>query len=151
MNQKNTYGSATLEEELCQQISRCAGLMHRGRQNSREGILGTDSSRGQGMILRILLHHDGLAQRDLAAELDIRAASLGELIDKLQHQGLVSRRQNDGDKRVTNIFLTEEGKKMAREFEKARSVFSEGLFSELTDAEKQTLSVLLGKVVAYLS
>jgi MarR family transcriptional regulator, 2-MHQ and catechol-resistance regulon repressor len=68
------------------------------------------------------------------------------VVDNLQRQGLVERRQADRDRRTTYVHLTPRGK---RTFEKTflqNARFVQRLASVLSPAEQETLSALLKKL-----
>lgn len=139
-------------EMLLQQIRSCTNLVHRlihsehlsGKRGPMEGGIG----RGQGLVLRVLAENDGLAQSELAEELDIRPSSLGELVMKLEENGLVERRRNEDNKRVINVFLTEKGRMAEQESVNPRRQAADSWCAGLNDAEKEQLSELLQKLNA---
>ena len=64
---------------------------------------------GQPKILGFLARHDGCMQKDLAAMCDIEPATISRLLDKMEADGLISRRAVAGNKRATAISLTPSG------------------------------------------
>ena len=50
-----------------------------------------------------------------ARETGIDAGAMTRMLDRLEPQGLVRRQRSDDDRRVVNVALTSEGKKIARE------------------------------------
>ena len=52
-------------------------------------------------------------QRELADELEIESATLVRLIDGLEMQGLIERREVEGDRRAKHVVLTAEGIELA--------------------------------------
>lgn len=71
-----------------------------------------DPERGQGRILTLLKKTGPLPQRDIAYLLGIRQQSLSELVRKLEESGYVTRTQQEEDKRVTVVSLTEKGEEL---------------------------------------
>lgn len=141
----------SLQATLFSEIHHCANLLHR----SRHLIKQTDTSRppmppGQGRLLATLLRQDGMAQKEIVELLDIRPSSVGELVSKLEAQGLVQRRENDADKRVMHVFLTEEGRTLATQTVNARQAMLTQQFEGLSEEEQQQLSDLLVKLAASL-
>lgn len=78
---------------------------------------------------------DGVRPKDLAEALDMEPPSLGELIDRLEEQGLVLRRDAPGDRRSKTLHLTREGLAMYRRIEGVVSSVGEGLTSGISDAD----------------
>jgi len=107
-------------------------------------------NRGQHRLLLILLSGDGVAQKDLVEKMDIRPTSLGELIDKLETKGYVSRQVNEEDKRSVQVFLTEDGKAKAKEIVDRREKSAEQIFASLSEQEQEQLWVLLKKLTTSL-
>lgn len=66
----------------------------------------------QASVLAHLSRADGMAQSDLAQQLDLGKVALGGLIDRLEAAGLVERRADGGDRRVKRIFLTTPGRRV---------------------------------------
>ena len=71
-----------------------------------------DPRRGQGRILTALQKMSGVNQRELAFILDIRPQSLGELLQKLEQNGYITRKIDENDKRSLIVELTEKGKNL---------------------------------------
>ena len=65
-----------------------------------------DLTRAQWWTLANLYYHDGLTQRDLAERLEIGAVTVSGLIDRLEAQGWVERRDDPADRRVKRVWLT---------------------------------------------
>jgi DNA-binding MarR family transcriptional regulator len=106
---------------------------------------------GQGRLLSFLLIQDGINQKELSELLRISAASVSELLNKLEADGYIKRKQNEEDKRVTNIFLTEGGKFFAQKMEEARGEVSKELFAALDENEQKQLLALISKITNSLS
>lgn len=73
---------------------------------------------GQGRILSLLKMKPEISQKDLSTILNIRSQSLGELLAKLERSGYITRTPSEADRRVIQICLTDEGKKVANQTEK---------------------------------
>jgi DNA-binding MarR family transcriptional regulator len=141
----------SLSEKLLQRIYNFTNLTQRQyhQEHHQEHPKTNDSNigHGQGHLLGILLKHDGLTQKELSTQLQIRPASLGELVDKLESSGYVERRVNEKDKRVSNVYLKDEGRKLVKEIVKSRNSAVDKIFSCLSEEEKNQLSALMGKLV----
>ena len=66
-----------------------------------------NTTRAQWAVLVRLQRCEGAKQSELAEALDIAPVTLGRLIDKLAHAGLVERRADPSDRRAHRLFLTE--------------------------------------------
>lgn len=136
-----------LSEKVLQQINYFTNLINRQQHNSNFKSKEILASRAQAHLLGLLLMEDGLTQKELSARLQIRAASLGELVNKLQQNGYVEKRVNEKDKRVSNIYITEEGRRVTKEVMQARMELVENIFSGLSEVEIRQLSMLMDKLV----
>lgn len=105
---------------------------------------------GQGKILSILRREDGIGQKELAERLQIRAASLSELLDKMQKSGWIQRRVNEKDRRKINIFLTEDGLGISQQMIEARRDMVNTVFGVLNAQEQEQLEILLSKLISEL-
>lgn len=99
--------------------------------------------RGQGQVIALLKQRDGLSTREMAELMDIRTASLNELLVKLEAKGLIKRCKSDTDGRVTIARLTEAGRAVEQTpFLNEMS----GYYTELTEEEKRALITLLSRI-----
>lgn len=57
---------------------------------------------------------EGVCQRELAEGLGIQGPSLVRLLDALEQRGLIERREQEDDRRVRGIYLTQSGRKLQR-------------------------------------
>ena len=57
---------------------------------------------------------DGVRPKDLAETLDMERPSLGQLVDRLEHQGFVTRRNDSDDRRGKTLHLTPAGREIYR-------------------------------------
>src|ERR1700733_14157430 len=63
-------------------------------------------TRAQWSVLAQLRRQDGLRQTDLAGLLDVQPITLVRLLDRLEKQGWVERREHKTDRRAKRVFLT---------------------------------------------
>lgn len=103
--------------------------------------------RGSQRRILIILNETGcITQRKLTQRLGIQPGSASEVIAKLEGRGLIHRQPSEADHRTSDILLTEEGKKRAKEALEQRNSRHREMFSCLSDGEKQQLLFLLEKV-----
>ena len=123
-----------------------ARYVHRKR---REHDIYADPHRGQGRVLTLLKMQPEISQKDLAYLLDIRTQSLGELLNKLEKSGFITKTPSQEDKRVTLIRLTDIGRQAAEKTTE-QQMDMDNLFSCLSDDEQETLSELLSRLCNHL-
>ncbi|MEQ7193271.1 MarR family winged helix-turn-helix transcriptional regulator [Enterococcus avium] len=103
---------------------------------------------GQQRVLAILVKEDGLIQNQLAEILDIRPSSLAELMKKMEKSNDVLRKEEEHDKRIKRVFLTENGKQKAQKLSHVGEDMSEAFFAGLTEEEQENFSEYLQKISA---
>lgn len=95
-------------------------------------------------VIRFLHNHGSVSQGELQLILGIKAATMSEMINRLEEQGLVTRAMSKVDKRIRVLSLTEKGE--ARYIEQMEREEKLNLFSALSSEEKEQLETLLGKL-----
>jgi|GEM_PF-1202517 len=110
-----------------------------GRQEDVQGGAFT-----QQRALAVLAMQDGMSQSQLGYILGIRPQSVGELIGRLERNGLLQRQDDDNDRRMVRLTLTEQGRQQAAK----HNGLPDGLFDMLDGQEKKTLAELLSKIIA---
>ncbi|WP_446898779.1 MarR family winged helix-turn-helix transcriptional regulator [Clostridium sp. LBM24168] len=100
----------------------------------------------QVCVLSRLWMMDGLTQKEIAMELQIRPASLTSLINTLVSKGWAIRKGDVEDARINRIYLTDKGSnlrfKSASVNDEVEKILSRGLLKE----EKQLLLVWLERI-----
>lgn len=102
---------------------------------------------GQQRVLAILKLEDGLVQNYLAEVLDLRPSSLAELLKKMENSGDIERKEDEADKRIKRIYLTDAGRSKAEKLSTNKEeASSEIFFAGLTEEEQQLFSDYLQKI-----
>lgn len=101
---------------------------------------------GQGKLLSILMENPGISQKALSDLLHIRPQTLGEQLVKLETSGLIERKPNEYDKRVTNLYLTDEGAASARAVSQKSEETIAQIFADMEDDELDQLLALVQKL-----
>lgn len=105
-----------------------------------------DLSKEQMIVLKKLHDNDGLNQNKLAFLTFRDKSSLARLLTKMEKKKYITRRQNKDDKRINEVFLTEEGRSI---FKKTRPVIKDLLDimeHGITQEEKGQIIKILKKV-----
>jgi DNA-binding MarR family transcriptional regulator len=87
-----------------------------------------------------------LAQAEIGRELSVSLGNLTALLASLESSGIVKRRADAGDGRVTNVSLTAKGLALVRRFAPVHYRTVAAALDGLTRAEQQTLIALLDKM-----
>jgi hypothetical protein len=71
---------------------------------------------------------------------------VSELIKKLETEKYIERKQNTNDKRITNIFLTEEGRKFSEKMRKNKISVLNEIFESIDEEDKKQLLNIIEKI-----
>jgi DNA-binding PadR family transcriptional regulator len=89
-------------------------------------------------------------QRELQEMLNVRSASLSEILGKLEHRGFIRREHDEQDKRNFIITVTEQGSDAVAANKDIRRKSADALFASLSENERRQLSELLDKIIRAL-
>lgn len=67
-------------------------------------------SPGQPKILHYLVGHSSAIQKDIADNCDIATGTVSRLLNNMEQNGLIERRDIEGNRRATSIVITQKGK-----------------------------------------
>ena len=111
----------------------------------------TGIHRSQHMILMYLYRcKDKQSQKDIAAQFEISAAAVAVSLKKLEVGGYIKRTCCDNDNRFNEIEITKKGKEIVDYSHCLFEQIDDETFSGMSDDEKQTLVLLLDKVLLNL-
>lgn len=116
------------------------------RINARYLRHAPDVGAGQPKILSLLRDQGEMTQRALQESAGVRAASISEMLMKLEEAGLVNRRVSPEDRRSVLVTLTEKGGIAANEMEYARTDVAEEYFGCFSQQEVDVFGALLQKL-----
>lgn len=136
---RDWFEGASEEDLLFHSIRRCGNhLKHGGEKRS-----------SQQELLSFLANAGGSAvQSELGNVLNVRRASISELLAKMEARGLIERRQDENDRRQLIVSLTEQGSRAVNESTGHHRAETSALFLALTGEEKKQLQTLLDKLLA---
>ncbi|WP_195263414.1 MarR family winged helix-turn-helix transcriptional regulator [Clostridium sp. 1001275B_160808_H3] len=130
--------------ELYDAMQKLNRYMHRSRHKamkSKDGI-----HHGKMMLLALISENDGIIQRDLAEMIDMRPSSMTEMLSSLEKNSLIKREQDEKDRRIMHVYLTEAGKSSLEEVENINDNLSNSIFNCLTVEEKEKMLGIINKV-----
>ncbi|WP_196605027.1 MarR family winged helix-turn-helix transcriptional regulator [Pectinatus haikarae] len=102
---------------------------------------------GQIRVLNVIADNDGILFKELMELLDIRSASLSELLNKLEKADLIRREKDIADKRITHVYLSTSGKIIVKNSQNQFNP-AELLFGELSSEEKISFYNIIKKLCA---
>lgn len=97
----------------------------------------------QFSVLSHLWQNDGLKQSDLAVCTNRNRANVTRIIDILEREGIVIRKDDANDRRVFNIYLTDKGKSIKKETAKCAEQSIDDALVGLTKEEIETCKKVL--------
>ncbi|MGC6173028.1 MarR family winged helix-turn-helix transcriptional regulator [Lacrimispora sp. 38-1] len=137
-------------KNLLEQFIRFSGLLHRYQMNQyiNRRPFG-NPYRGQGRVLSILKMQSEISQKELLYLLDMSKQALGELLNKLERSGYITRTISKEDRRAVNIKLTPEGMEVAGNID-TEQLDADNLFDCLNDQEQENFRDYLERLAAEL-
>jgi DNA-binding MarR family transcriptional regulator len=106
----------------------------------------TGLHRGQHFILHVLWEEEGIMHSELAARSCVQPATITNALKRMEKAGLVERRRDTEDERVSRVYLTEAGRDMRSKVEDTFRNFEAQAFAGLSEEEVATLRALLLRV-----
>jgi MarR family transcriptional regulator, transcriptional regulator for hemolysin len=103
-------------------------------------------TRAQWLVLTRLHRHPGASQSEVAEMMEIERASAGRMIDRLEANGWVERRAQNGDRRVKRVYLTPEAERVHRRIWRVAEATVEDALADLSAREGAQLRALLTRI-----
>jgi DNA-binding MarR family transcriptional regulator len=97
-----SLADATLGQLMAQVFKRYRGFMH-------DTLDELGLYRGQAFIMGVLWQEEGLTQSELAERTHVQPATMTTTLQRMESAGLVERRSDPDDQRLSRVYLTEEG------------------------------------------
>lgn len=105
---------------------------------------------GQPPMLMIIAKQEGVTQKRIAEELNVKPATVAIMLRRMERTGLIRREQDKRDRRLQRVYLTEKGKLycdfLKQHLQSMETIIMEGF----TDPEKEQLGSFLGRIIANL-
>jgi DNA-binding MarR family transcriptional regulator len=103
---------------------------------------------GQAMCLRLLSANDGIVQRDLAEALHVARPTVTKMLNSMEKAGLVRRRVDGADARLTRVELTEAGRAEEKRMRGAAADYVNATIATLPEDDRRELARLLDAMSA---
>ncbi|AJS61039.1 MarR family winged helix-turn-helix transcriptional regulator [Paenibacillus sp. IHBB 10380] len=124
----------SLNKQISTKFERCAGI-----------------SPSRLQILNQLYQVDEISQTTLQKEVKIDNAAVTRHIKQLEVAGMVSRRNNPNDNRVTLVTLTNHGRQEIIAYKNEKQQFITQLLKDFKDHERSALSEMLNRMINHIS
>src|SRR3954453_20313113 len=142
----NDYGA--MEVRLGRQLAVTSKYL---REAFERTLAEHDASLPSWILLSVLAEEDGISQRQLAARMHLEPTTIVRHVDRLAEDGLVARRRDATDRRITRIELTAAGRGRHRELLVVVGGLERDLRSCLSEREQTTLLKLLDRIFDHLT
>ena len=114
-----------------------------GRRIKENGI-----TRIQWIALYYIQCKGPISQRNLSRSLNVKDSSVGRLLDRLERDGQIIRKQKETDRRITIVSLTDEGDQLITSLLPLGDKFNEDLNEGISDEEMLIFSKVLNKMTS---
>ena len=103
-----------------------------------------------GRLLACAAENPGVSSRELCELLDVRPASLSEMLTRAEADGLLTRAVDEDDRRIQRITLSEKGSRLISELKAARDEDARKKTSCLTEEEKKQFCELCNRLSEHI-
>jgi MarR family transcriptional regulator, transcriptional regulator for hemolysin len=121
-------------------------------KRTREWADATFARHGASLVTWIVLKHalhaaaPGFSQSELAADMSIGGPALVRHLDRLEAEGLVARRRDPTDRRITRVTITAKGRRRHDQLAEVAADTDRQLRTLLSDREAKTLTTALARI-----
>ncbi|WP_024621077.1 MarR family winged helix-turn-helix transcriptional regulator [Metaclostridioides mangenotii] len=102
---------------------------------------------GQPQILLSLSKRDGQSQRELAEIRSVKPSTNTVMLNRMEKAGLIEKRKDSEDQRITRIFLTAKGSGVCHKLKELQKELEEESFKGFSKEEKIVLKRLLIQMI----
>lgn len=106
----------------------------------------TDITHEQFGILFLLSEEDGLYQRQLAFSLSKDRPNITRMLDILEKKGYIGREKHPDNKRISKVFITDEGRKKVEKAAPYRDIFKSKMHKGISNEELEICISVLQRV-----
>jgi DNA-binding MarR family transcriptional regulator len=107
--------------------------------------------RGQHFVLHALWDDEGRAQSELARHARVRPATMTTMLQRMERDGIIERRQDPEDQRISRVYLTDAGRELKEAAQRAWRQIEQEAFMGFSEDESAALRELLERVRVNLS
>jgi MarR family transcriptional regulator, organic hydroperoxide resistance regulator len=136
-------GASPLEETVLYAVMRAAKAYLRA-SGARLAAVGLQP--GQDLLLSQLWVGDGLSQSELVKRLGVEPPTVTKALGRLEKAGLITRRRDQRDARLSRVYLTERGKRLRDPVRRIWADLEACGTRELSIEEQRLLRRLAGRI-----
>jgi MarR family transcriptional regulator, 2-MHQ and catechol-resistance regulon repressor len=97
-------------------------------------------------VLEVLLHRGPMSVNAIGPKVDLNPGSVSVAVDRLYQKGLVSRVEDESDRRVRTVSLTEKGRRVFVPIFRQHAALIKLAFQDLSPAEQRQMEEVLKKI-----
>ena len=116
-----------------------------------EQLKDTGLTLGQPKVLDYLKDHDGASQKEIAAGCLIEAGSLTSILNRMEKQHMIERKNLNGNRRSFHIFMTESGKKNQKLVEETFEKIEETALNNVSEEEQKVFMEIFLRIYRNLA
>ena len=105
-----------------------------------------DIPKGEKLVLQCLINKDGVTQLEIVKFTGFKPPTISIMLQKMEAEGLVTRRPDEYDLRAMRVFITESGRAEYIKAVKIVKHIESKLLNDITDDEKTVLVEILKKI-----
>ena len=106
--------------------------------------------KGQAPTLLLLNRKDNQTQRELCGALRIKAASMTDILQRMEKGGLVVRKRGETDLRTMRVSITQKGREKAEQFLQRELELDDVFFKGFSNEEKDAFLYALARITGNL-
>jgi DNA-binding MarR family transcriptional regulator len=103
------------------------------------------------VCLRMLEINEGVTQRDLTEAMHLARPTVSKMLGGMEQAGLIERRSDERDQRLSRVFLTAEGRELAVKLRGVAAAHVNETIGSLPDEDLEELARLLDDLSASIS
>ncbi len=108
---------------------------------------GIDAFNGaQGRILYVLWQQDGVPIRTVSEACGLAISSLTTMLERMEHQGLIRREADGGDRRRTLLYLTDRARSLQADYDAVSRQMGELYYRDFTEEEIRQFEGFLTRI-----
>lgn len=108
-------------------------------KKTRELLEDLNLYRGQPPLLHLLWEKEGRTQKELGEKLNSKPGTIAKMVKRMEKQGFIIKKTDQEDRRVSRIYLTEEGKEVRQKVREIEEKIDEICLQGFTQEEKVLL------------
>ena len=100
----------------------------------------------QGRILYVLWQEDGVPIKIISEKSGLAITSLTTMLERMEKNGLISRKTDEADKRKTLLFLTDKTKELKEAYDSVSNEMGNIYYRDFTDKESLQFEEYLNRI-----